>query len=127
VLVVLTDGESRPFGAELGRAFDVKPPIKTVFVRFWSSDERIYETGVSEGGYLPDRNSAATLDRAAELVAGRTFSEQQAAAAGDELARIVGDGETRERTIAGARLALMPYVTLAAFLPLAFLLWRRNR
>jgi hypothetical protein len=25
-----------------------------------------------------------------------------------------------------ARLALMPYVTAAAFLPLAFLLWRRN-
>jgi hypothetical protein len=25
-----------------------------------------------------------------------------------------------------ARVALMPYVTVAAFLPLAFLLWRRN-
>jgi hypothetical protein len=25
-----------------------------------------------------------------------------------------------------ARLALMPYVTLAVFLPLAFVLWRRN-
>jgi von Willebrand factor type A domain len=127
VLVVFTDGESRPLGADLARAFDVKPRIKTVFVRFWRSSERIYETGVTEGGYLPDRQSAATLERAASLVGGRVFSEQQVATAGDEIARIVGRGQTRKRTIAGARLALMPYVTLLAFLPLTFVLWRRNR
>ena len=31
------------------------------------------------------------------------------------------------RSIPGARVALMPWVTLAAFLPLGFALWRRNR
>jgi hypothetical protein len=127
ILVVLTDGESRPLGADLARAFDVKPPIETVFVRFWGPNERIYETGVTEGGYLPDRNSAAILDHAASLVGGRVFSEQQVGAAGDEIVRLVGKGETQQRTIAGARLALMPYVTLLAFLPLTFVLWRRNR
>jgi von Willebrand factor type A domain len=127
VLVVLTDGESRPLVTDLAHAFDVKPPIKTVFVRFWSAGERIYETGVTEGGYLPDRHSAAMLEHVASLVDGRVFSEQQATAAGDEIARLVGNGQTRNRTIAGARLALMPYVTLLAFLPLTFLLWRRNR
>lgn len=40
---------------------------------------------------------------------------------------MAGSGETRKRTIAGSRLALMPYFALAAFLPLSFLLWRRNR
>ena len=48
-------------------------------------------------------------------------------AAGDAVAEIIGEGETSDRTIPGARVALMPWVTLAAFLPLGFLFWRRNR
>lgn len=127
VLVVLTDGESRPFGADLARAFQAKPPIKTIFVRFWDAAERIYATGVSESGYLPDPGSAAELERAASLVGGRVFSEAEVATAGDAIAASVGEGPTGDRTIAGARLALMPWVTLAALLPLAFVLWRRNR
>jgi hypothetical protein len=127
LLVVLTDGESRPFGAGLGRAFGAKPPIETVFVRFWGKDERIYETGVAEGGYVPDPGSAAALQRAASLVGGRTFSEADVQAAGDAIVEAVGTGKTGKRTISGARLALMPWLTLATLLPLGFLLWRRNR
>jgi hypothetical protein len=126
LLVVLTDGESRPFGPELTRAFHVKPPIEVVFVRFWGPTERIYETGVSEGGYRPDPASASTLQRAADLVGGHTFDESEVSAAGDELVRVAGQGPTTDRKIAGARFALAPWVTLAAFLPLAYLLWRRN-
>jgi len=127
VLVVLTDGESRPFGAELGRAFPGKPPIETVLVRFGDIDERIYETGESEGGYVPGKNGEATIERVASLMGGRAFSEQDVSAAGDAVVDIVGEGATSNRTIAGARVALMPWVTLAALLPLGFLLWRRNR
>jgi hypothetical protein len=126
LLVVLTDGESRPFGSELARAFDVKPPIEVVFVRFWKPTERIYETGVSEGGYRPDPGSRATVQRAAEMVGGHSYDESEVAAAGDELVRLAGKGPTTQRTIAGARFALAPWVTLAALLPLAYLLWRRN-
>jgi len=126
VLVVLTDGESRPFGGPLERVFPGKPAIETVFVRFWDVGERIYETGVSEGGYLPDKGSEATIARAASLMGGRAFSESELSAAGDAVVEIVGEGATSGRTIPGARVALMPWVTLAAFLPLGFLLWRRN-
>ncbi len=49
LLVVLTDGESRPFGGDLTRAFQRKPRVETVFVRIWGKNERIYETGVAEG------------------------------------------------------------------------------
>ena len=127
LLVVLTDGESRPFGAALGSVFPGTPPIETVFVRFWDAGERIYETGESEGGYVPDRRSETLIQRAAELTGGRAFSEGDVAAAGDAVAQAIGQGETSDRTIPGARVALMPWVTLAAFLPLGFLLWRRNR
>ena len=58
---------------------------------------------------------------------GRAFSEDDVSAAGDAVVEIIGEGETSDRTIPGARVALMPWVTLAAFLPLGFLLWRRNR
>ena len=126
VLVVLTDGESRPFGAELGSAFPGKPAIQTVFVRFGNTDERIYATGEAEG-YVPAKNSEAALERAAELVDGQAFSEEEVSAAGDAVAEIIGEGATSDRKIPGARVALMPWVTLAAFLPLGFLLWRRNR
>jgi hypothetical protein len=127
VLVVLTDGESRPFGSQLGSAFSVKPPIETVFVRFWDPGERIYETGVAEGDYRPDPNSESSLQRAASIVGGRAFSEDELPAAGDAVVEAVGEGKTSDRTIPGARFALMPWVTLAAFLPLGVLLWRRNR
>ena len=127
VLVVLTDGESRPFGSILGSAFPGTPPIETVFVRFWGAGERIYATGVSEGGYVPDKGSEATIQRAASLMGGRVFSEDEISAAGDAVAELVGEGATTDRSIPGARVALMQWVTLAAFLPLGVLLWRRNR
>jgi von Willebrand factor type A domain len=126
VLVVLTDGESRPFGAQLGAAYPGKPAIDTVLVRFGNTDERIYSTGEAEG-YVPAKNSEATMQRVADLMGGRAFSEDDVSAAGDAVAEIIGEGEASNRTIPGARVALMPWVTLAAFLPLGFLLWRRNR
>jgi hypothetical protein len=126
VLVVLTDGESRPFGSQLGAAFPGKPPIQTVIVRFGNTGERIYSTGEAES-YVPVKNSEATIARVADLMGGQAFSEDDVAAAGDAVAAIIGEGETSNRTIPGARVALMPWVTLAAFVPLGFLLWRRNR
>jgi hypothetical protein len=126
VLVVMTDGESQPFGSQLGAAFPGKPPIDTVLVRFGTTDERIYSTGEAEG-YVPAKNSEAAIERAADLMGGRAFSEDDVSAAGDAVVETIGGGATTNRTIPGARVALMPWVTLAAFLPLGFLLWRRNR
>ena len=50
VLIVLTDGESQPLEPDLARAFKRRPKVATVFVHVWDADERIYETGVEEGG-----------------------------------------------------------------------------
>jgi hypothetical protein len=112
--VVLTDGESRDFGADLERAFDIDPPIETVFVRFWDEGERIYEAGVPEGPYHPLPRSEESLQRAADLVGGRMYDASDASSAADRVEEIVGEGETGSREIAGARLALMPWVTWPA-------------
>ena len=97
-----------------------------MIVRFGDADERIYATGEAES-YVPAKNSEATISRVAELMEGQAYSEDDVSAAADAVAEIIGEGETSDRSIPGARVALMPWVTLAAFLPLGFLLWRRNR
>jgi hypothetical protein len=127
LLIVLTDGETLKPGPQLARAFRrARVPVETYFLRFWSEDERIYETGIAEAGYRPDARIAAEVDRAAALIGGRVFEE-------DELEELIGagkaflgEGPTLEREREGERLALMPYATALALLPLALVLRRRN-
>jgi hypothetical protein len=126
VLVVLTDGETNEVSARLARAFLREPRIQAVFVRFWSGDERVYTGGVPEPAYEPDPDSAALLERIASAVGGRVYGEDDRGGVLAAAKRALGSGPSAERRVVGQRLALMPYVTLAALLPLAFLLWRRN-
>jgi hypothetical protein len=127
LLVVLSDGEADPVDPKLARAFRREPHTTVVFVRLWDPEERIYETGAPESGYRPDRQLRSRLDEAAELVDGRVLAESQG---GGELVRVardaLGSGPTRTRELERQRVALMPYVTLVAFLPLVLVLWRRN-
>jgi hypothetical protein len=126
LLIVLTDGETRPVGQGVAQAFQQPPKIQTVFIRFWNADERIYEAGIPEGGYRPIQSSGAMLNHAATLVNGRVFSEDEVSQAAAAARGVIGRGKTRERELEGERLPLMPYVTLAALFPLAFLLLKRN-
>lgn len=127
LLVVFTDGESRPLAGELARAFEgQQPPIQTIFVHFWAPEERIFETGVAEAGYAPERSAPSSLAAVADLVDGQMFAESELEGAENAIRQAAGDGPTRLRRLEGERLALMAWVTLAAFLPLAFLLYRRN-
>lgn len=126
VLVVLTDGETRPLERDLSGAFRRRPAIETFFVRFWSPDERIYDSGVAEDAYQPIQASGAPLQQVASQVGGRVFSEHEPAAAVAAAREALGTGPTKERIIEGERRALMPWITLAAFLPLGLVLLRRN-
>jgi hypothetical protein len=126
LLVVLTDGESRPLAADLRSAYSKGRPIDTLLVHVWSSGERIYETGVAERGYRPDRTSESMLASVATAVGGHAFDEGQLDEVREAARSALGTGPTRERVIEGDRQALMPWVTLAAFLPLGFALRRRN-
>jgi von Willebrand factor type A domain len=126
VLVVLTDGETQPLEGRLSAAFERRPRIETIFVRFWAEDERIYETGVAELGYEPDSRSAAALAEAASQVGGRVLQESDAAGVAAAVREAIGVGTTVDREQASGRLALMPWLTLAALVPLGFVLLRRN-
>jgi von Willebrand factor type A domain len=126
VLVVLTDGESRPLEGGLSAAFRKRPAVTTLFVRFWSADERIFEGGVVEDIYRPLQASGALLQQVASQIGGRVFSEADGAAAVAAARLALGTGPTKEQIIEGERRALMPWVTLAAILPLGLVLVRRN-
>jgi hypothetical protein len=126
VLVVLTDGESRPIEGRLSAAFHRRPAITTLFVRIWSADERIFEGGVVEDIYRPIPASGALLQRVASQIGGRVFTEDDGTAMVGAARRALGTGPTKDQIIEGERRALMPWVTLAAFLPLGLVLVRRN-
>ncbi len=144
LLVVLTDGESQPLTGKLDRAFAARPRVRTIYVQLWGADERIYDTGLAErgghvqvthaggaiqvkaeGGYRPDPSARATLEQVARETNGAVFTESQLGAAERAAARFLGAGPTHV-VHEGSRFELMPWVTLAGFLPLGFLLWRRN-
>ena len=126
LLVVLTDGEGRELQEDLAGPFRETPRIQTIFIRFWTADERIYETGVPEEAYEPDPASGGQLAQVASLVGGRVFEEASVADAIAAARRALGTGPTRERVLEGGRRALMPWLTLATALPLGFVLRRRN-
>jgi uncharacterized protein (DUF58 family) len=126
VLVVLTDGETRPLEHDLASAFRREPKIGTVFVHVWEPDERIYLTGVAEFGYSADARSGTGLARIASLVGGSVVSEADSEGLLRAVTVLLGSGPTVDRRHEGDRLALMPWITLAAFLPLSYVLRRRN-
>jgi hypothetical protein len=127
LLVVLTDGETLPLRGNLEQDFRRSSPrIETLLVQFWNEDERIYATGEAEGGYRPQRGAEAALNNVASRIGGQVFSEDEFDDVSAAAREALGEGKTRQRQLEGERLALMPWVTLAALLPLGFVLVRRN-
>jgi hypothetical protein len=129
LLVVLTDGESQPVAARsgLGARFRRPPGVETVFVHLWDPDERVYTRGAPEPQYRPDPKARSILDGVATLTGGTVYSERELGAATRRARELLGTGRTVTEGERRSRTALAPYLALTAFLPLALLLWRRDR
>lgn len=128
LLVVFSDFESDPFSSgEIGRLFRKPPGIKTIFVRIWHPEERVYiRSTIPESAYQPDPTSAVSAARLAVATGGRTFSDAQLGAIVAAAKRDLGAGKPRAHGQERGKYSVAPYVALAAVLPLGFLLWRRN-
>jgi hypothetical protein len=128
VLVVLTDGETLPgTRARLGNLFRRPPGIATLFVHVWGRDERVFRGRTPEPGYRADPSAEELLERLAAQVGGEVFAEGSLAGAAERLPELVGAGPT---VVEGHRrddIPLAPPLAAAALLPLALLLWRRER
>ena len=124
LLVVLTDGETERVAPSLDTALR-RARIHTVFVHVWRPRESIYVTSVAEPEYRADRASRRRLTGLAGILGGAVFPEDDLRGVVAHARAQLGAGPTRPESQRELH-ALMPYVTLAAAFPLAFVLLRRN-
>ncbi|MDX6471083.1 MAG: hypothetical protein QOF75_2886 [Gaiellaceae bacterium] len=122
LVVVLTDGESGPVdGAALARALPPARGYRFVAVRFWQSNEAVYDSnGKPETAYRPDPLGRVVLDGVAAALGGRAFDERQLAAASSYLRSAEGNGPTTAAPAAApTRTPLAPYLAGLALLLVA--------
>ncbi len=128
LIFVVTDGESVPLsGAKIAAAFRRPPGIDTIFLHVWDGDERVFDGVQPEPQYSPDPRSRGILDAAADTLGGRVFAEDELDGAIAAAQDALGEGTTVTQGQKRNRVALAPYLAGAVFLPLALLLWRRDR
>jgi hypothetical protein len=126
LLVVLTDGETRGYPQALAVAAEAAPETTLVLVPLWAEDERVHIGGVPEPAYEADPAGPETLERLAGESEAVRLVPEDAAALVEASREAVGTGPTRVAARDGSEVALMPYVTALALLPLGLLLRRRN-
>jgi hypothetical protein len=126
VLVIFTDAESRPFNPAILRAAYRRSKIETILMRLGSRDERVYENGVPDIRYQPQANASALAQSFAAATGGAAFDENDVGAAVSAVREAARGGGSRAEMRAIDPTPLASYAFAAAFLPLAFLLWRRN-
>jgi hypothetical protein len=127
IVVLLTDGESRIFSERrLRAAFNTKD-THLVVVRFSDANERVFKAnGAPEAQYAVDPASGETVRTLARAAGGRAFDEDDLSSAIAATRELVGEGKPRPVGEDSSRTSLAPYLFLTAFVPLGFLLWRRN-
>ena len=128
VLVVLTDGESRPFDPGfVASALRRRPGTSLVLVHVWNADESIYHAdGTTEAAYRPDPTSRTTLASLADAAGGTVVGEGENRQVVDAVRKAIGSGPTATAGLDQRTHPLGRYVALVAVVPLAFVLRRRN-
>jgi hypothetical protein len=124
LVVVLTDGESRPVDTRrLARSLGAGPGVDVILVHVWKQGETVHDGGRPEPGYREDASSGRTLAAIASATGGRVFGEGSAAAAAQAARSALGSGPTVVVGTAVRTRTLAPYVALAALVPLLPLVW----
>jgi hypothetical protein len=125
--VVFTDGETTPVPGTLAKALR-RGRVSVLFVHVWRPGERIYTAGTFDPVYRTDPRSTGLLERAATMTGGRVFGEGDTGAlVAAARARLAAPGTAATvRAKEVRRVPVAKWFVLAAIVPLAFLLWRRN-
>jgi hypothetical protein len=127
LLVVFTDGETKPFAdASIGTVFRQPPGVHAIFVRIWGADERVYDGRTVDPLYRPDPASAEYIQQLAATSGGSAVDSHDFGRLVKDARAQLGQGSTRVVGNEQRRLALAPYLAGLCFLPLGFVLWRRN-
>ena len=125
LLVVFTDGETAKMSPLL--RLELQRRVAPIFVHVWADGERIYRAGGKpDPNYVADPLSTSDLTKLAAIADGQAVSEHQFGQLLRDARNDVGEAQTHTFSAGYARLPLAPWFVLAAVVPLAFLLWRRN-
>lgn len=126
IAVVFSDAETVPVDAPTlrGRLFG---RVEVVFVRLWSASDRVYlADGQIERQYRPDLDSGDYLAGVAEAIEANVFEEDELEDVASRVQALAGRGPTGPEGEELESRPLAAYVVGAAFLPILFLLARRN-
>jgi hypothetical protein len=127
LVIYLTDGESRVYNPRRMRTSFANQNTGLVVVRFWRRGERVFRpNGAPEAQYRADASSAQAVRTLAAAVGGSAFDEDELDQAVAAARKFMGKGKAEPLGEDLSRTSLSPYLFLAAFVPLGFLLWRRN-
>ena len=126
VVVLFTDGETVAVGFGTFRARFVTNRTALVAVHVWAPNERVYGADGTPERYRPDPQSRITLERVATAVDGAVYAEHELDKASATVRRLLGQGPTTAQGSELSAFELGPFTVAAAFLPLVFLLRRRN-
>ena len=127
VAIVLTDGESLPVRVSTLERALARGNVTLLLVHVWGIDERIFRAnGVPIREYLADPDTPGFVSSLANAIGARLFDEGEAGRVAAAAREAVGTGPTGPSGRELQSLELAPYAVLASFVPLAFLLWRRN-
>jgi hypothetical protein len=127
LVLLFTDGETAPyFAGDLRQALRQATKTSFVIVRMSLPGERIYRGRKPDPDYRPDPRSARAVASLASVLGGRAFDEGNVGAVAGAARRLLGRGRLDEVGVGVHVTALAQWLLLAAFAPVAFLLWRRN-
>jgi hypothetical protein len=125
IAVVLSDFETEPFAAAALGARLRRQRVELLLVHVWNEQERIFG-GLGDADYRPDPASTGTMARLSAGAGADAFGEAELGQARAALREQLGDGTRRPRWQGRSRTELAPWLALAAFIPVGFVLWRRN-
>jgi hypothetical protein len=128
VVIVVTDGESEGVDADgLRQSYSTRPRPAVIVVKIGSASERVFgPDGIAETGYFAPPASARVLRQFLSATHGRVFGERDVSAVVRATrAELEAGPRTRFGTVSG-RDDLAPWFVVAAIVPLAVVLRRRN-
>jgi hypothetical protein len=125
LVIVLTDGETRPFDvAAAARAFP-QHRYRVIGVRFWTPGERVFRSNGTAEAYVPNSASTAPSARLAEVTGGAMFEETELDAVASNARAFLGEGPQRRLGTERRPVSLAPWLLAFGIVPLGLLLWRR--
>lgn len=128
LVVVFTDGESRPFEAlRLRSLFGTPPGVDTIVIRFWNDQEHVFTGGLPDAVYRADPRSAKAVARLVAATGGAGYDEGDLDAATAQARKIIEGTRATALDRDSTQTALAPYVMASVLAPLSLLLFRRSR